>query len=184
LRAEKPYMKKQSILLIAFFCVFALLVSCNKSDNNATQAPAITGVFTRDINAEPTGTMGNPNTNTNFNGMQIVCYPNPCYGELNVSLSLPQATTVKSWIVAGAYKNPPDSFLLVNPLTGNEKVAVKVQNQSLYSHQSNPPLDTTQTFNTGNNELSYNTSGLPSGFYRLYMVINSDTLYDNIWVSN
>jgi hypothetical protein len=70
--------------------------------------------------------------------------------------------------LAAEYKNAPDS--------------VKVQNQSLYSHQSNPPVSISQAVDSGNYTQAIRTDSLPGGFYKLYTVVNSDTLYDDIWV--
>jgi hypothetical protein len=155
---------------VLFLCICLSFVSCKKSDdNNGSQAPIITGVNLTDVNAQPVGKEGSPNVLTMLNDNQILCYPKPCYNVLYVSVHSSQATTLKIWMVAAVYNNPP--------------AGAKVENQSLYSQQSNPPINIQQAVQAGNKNILLQTDSLPNGFYKLYVAINTDTLYDNIWLS-
>jgi hypothetical protein len=152
-----------SILVI----VCLALYSCKKS-GSSPQVPVITGINMTDIYASPIGTVGNPNVLTASNGNTMSCYPNPYANDLTVRLVVQQAGVLTLWMVAAIYNNPPDS--------------AKIENQYLYTHQSNPPLSTTKQINAGTNGFIFNTDSLPNGFYKLYAIVNADTLYDNIWI--
>lgn len=150
--------------------------ACKKSDdNNASHAPVITGINMRDINAQPVGPMGTPNVQTKLNNSEIICYPNPCSNMLVTEIKGSAGTSVKMWLVAAVYNNHPDTI----PYT---TAPVKVENQALYNQQ-NPLIDKTITL-TGSNytNVQMATDSLPVGFYKLYTVIGTDTLYDNIEV--
>lgn len=162
----KPFIASAALLL----CASLSFISCKKSDDNSgPQAPVITGVNLTDPNANPVGTDGNPNVLTKLDSNQILCFPKPCINAMNVAVVSPGATTIKIWMVAAVYNNPP--------------AGAKVENQSLYSHQSNPPVNMEQTIQAGVSRILVQTDSLPNGFYRLYAAFNSDTLYDNIWLS-
>ncbi|PZF74826.1 hypothetical protein [Taibaiella soli] len=162
-------------LLIAAALGILCFTACKKSDDNTSHAPAITGINMRNINAQPMGPMGTPNVLTSLNGNEILCYPNPCSDLLMTEIHGTNGTTAKIWLVAAAYSNHPDTI----PYT---KAVVKVENQSLYG-QPNPVVDKIVTLTgTTYTNVEVRTDSLPNGFYKLYTVIGTDTLYDNICV--
>jgi len=144
-------------------------IACKKSnDDNGPQAPVITGINMRDINAQPVSTIGSPNVRTSLNNSQIICYPNPCTNRLTVGYQGNTGAAVKVWMVAAVYNNPP--------------AGAKVENQSLYTQTDPILIKTGMIGNTNAPEIALAVDNLPNGFYKIYTTIGADTLYDNIWL--
>jgi len=152
--------------LLAAVCAILLISSCIK-DSTVTNVPIITGIQTTDFNAEPTGVVGIDNSKaytTNFND-KIIVYPNPCVNIFSIVYFSPYDDSMKIWMEAGLFKNPPSG--------------ASVKNQSLYGKTLNP---LTIKLNTGENSVSINATSFPNGFYRVYVATMRDTLYENIWI--
>lgn len=155
------YLKFIAVLLFLSF-----FIACNKSDSGP-QVPVITGISMTDFQANPIGIMGIDNSKTyGTNIKKVIVYPNPCIHVIDINFSSLVSDSAKVWMMAAFYKNPPSNVI--------------VKNQSLFGKILNA---STVYINAGNHGIQYATDSLPNGFYRFYLTTATDTIYENIQVS-
>lgn len=157
-------MHRLKIIIASLF--LSTLGACNKS-NSGPQAPIVTGISMTDFNAYPIGTIGTDNSKTYSNTIKnVVAYPNPCQSMVHIGFSSLVSDSMKIWVEAGLYKNPPTNII--------------IKNQSLFGKKLNAY---TIYINAGKAGVSSQTDSLPDGFYRVYLATLTDTIYENILVN-
>ncbi len=158
--------KLSSIILIA------LLLSCSNGDDSSedskTDISLVTGIFARASEFGPAFQLGNPNVKND----QIVMYPNPPVNNLAVT-SLSHLPITKLWFIKG---NAEKKYQSVD--------FVEVLSSQMYSDAeilSNSELTLTDINETN---ITVNLEGLSFGYYKLFLMVNDEILWNNIYIGN
>jgi hypothetical protein len=162
---------KRYLFMIALFVVI-VFISCNDKKDNVSpepkiKAPIIYGYNLIDINGAFMKKIGNPNTkNTgtiNPNNF-FAFYPNPVKYDFAIYAKADNPEEPKKiWMKPARLDNDMDDselgFNIENNVTEDEIV---------FEHE----------FTSENT--AFNISSKPKGYYRVYLKIGQDTLYDNL----
>lgn len=158
-------MKKLIILLALNF-----LISCNKDNDdiktaNATNIDLVAGLHIRNSNDSEIIKLGNPNV---WNENQFIIYPNPTAGALSLS-SNDRITDV--WIIAAkankTYQNTNFNLIL---------------NSNVYSESQIISNSKFQFNNLNSSNVVLNLNDVNSGYYKVFVKINSKLYWENIYV--
>ncbi len=154
--------------------LFTLLIltsiSCQKEngtvDTSSADIDLITGMEMTEITGTPIGSIGNPNVLNDA----FAIYPNPTNEEISI-LSLDQSDITDCWIIKGNTKKmfqdiDFDNVLHSNLYTENELDGKALKLISDLEHYS----------------IKLNLSDFESGHYRLFIKINGDIKWDNIYI--
>lgn len=160
-------------LKLALIVVISFLSACDKKGPEVTtpqlkEVPVITGILQRDINAQPIGVIGIPNTNTgqSTDNNRITAYPNACTSELRVVINTVDTATAHIWLLKGEYQE------------GNTNAE-----EYIWAEENFIPIDIWQPLSIGGNSIDLDVSTVPNGYYRLYVEYNTIKLWDNIRVN-
>lgn len=171
-----PDSQKMIISKSLFFILLLTIISgCSKTDEATTripdwETPTLTGFALRDVSGAPMGITGTPNVNNHIKGnpnnieYSIVAYPNPCRSTLALMIHTPSPNLPKQiWIVKGKLDAP----------LSNSGFDIGMNN----AIAGGQPLFQATTVASN---FTINVSSLPSGYYRLYVKIEDNLLYDNL----
>lgn len=158
-------MKKMTI-------IFALLlfISCSNDDdnNNSTSETAVelvTGINIRNSEFSQPTQLGNPNVFTNN---QFIAYPNPPAGALSLQ-AIENISDV--WITSA------NAEKIYQQTDYNSILNSDLYTQSLI--ESNAEMDFP---NLNSTNLVLNLESLTSGYYRVFVKINGNLYWDNIYI--
>jgi hypothetical protein len=162
---------------LLFCAVTILLTACSKEEATERlpgfEVPVIAGFQMRSIMGEAMGNVGYPNIKL-YDGADFTSsknffssYPNPSSSNLNIYvLERDYPTMKKIWMVPARRLGEPEKSVL---------------NQGMYSlYAGGTPLFQLETL--GEN-IVLDVTGIPEGYYRLYVKIKNVLLYDNIVIS-
>ena len=161
---------KISILIISLI----IFLSCNKSESNAPDAifdaPVITGYKLIDNNGSARGLVGKPNVKTGISvdgiDYQLGVYPIPTIGFLGVAIKAPNDGQKRQiWIKRAVLIDIVPDVYHFNTINMKANASV---------------FDTTIT----ENKLFIDKVNIPNGYYRLYVSVSGQILYENIVITN
>lgn len=162
-------MKKITSLLILLLVVF----SCQSDDDssastNETDLDLVTGLLIRDMQANALMNLGNPNINTNL----AIMYPNPAIDVLRIDVFGNSGITDVWFVKANAQKTHQDVDFdsLLSSDTYSES---DIEDESEYYF----------SFNESGNAI-INLENYPNGYYKVFVKINNQIEWNNIYVGN
>ncbi len=163
-------MNKLKILSIFLILTF----SCSEDESVTRiaqfETPVLTGFQLRDEMGQRLETIGEPNLQlSSSNSMtSFYFYPNPCTGNCAVQIKSENSVDKKYiWIVKALY-NEYDINATVN--TGNA-TTLFIGGEALINHEF------------FQNSLNINLNSLSDGYYRIYVKVDDEILYDNLILS-
>jgi hypothetical protein len=162
------FIKVLIILLSVFF------FSCTKENgiitsNSLFETPIVLGYKLIDINASPLGVVGQPNVKTEISNSgiryKIVVYPIPAYNFIELIIDAPKdGNQRKIWVkparISGSF---PDNYYF-GTLNMNASASV-------------------YQVTTTENRISIDVAQFPKGYYRLYLMVADQILYENIVIT-
>ncbi len=160
-------MKKEIFILLTF-----LFLSCSSNDdtNNLTEPTSlslVTGINFRENFDDPPLELGNANI---FVDNKFVIYPNPSNGPVYLSSS---QNVTDVWIV------PANPEKIYQDLDFNT-----ILNTNLYSEQSIISNSNFSLTSQSSTNLSLNIGTLATGYYRVFVKIDGDIYWDNLYKNN
>lgn len=161
---------KVKILVISFF----LIISCSKDDYefrlSSFSTPVITGFIRRSEFGDYMGAVGVPNVNNgNYDSdYYFGLYPNPASEHCSLFIKSPMTMSLKKlWITPAQFgyqiSNYSNNFGMTNLYAGGIPL-IQIE------------------FNTDHIEIDL--SSLEEGYYRIYLKIDDNLLYDNLVIIN
>lgn len=193
-------MKKSGKKYILFITLL-LLYSCDNPVNQdpvyyqISNPPIITGIVrTGPDSPEPLGIIGSPNekssisinkvsSTTNIassipqNFKMSPLYPNPTNGSVDIRYSLPYKSNISIWVVRG--KSLEES-LNSSRTTYTNGYFITPSNNFIQKLGS-------RTSDAGNYSMvwdikDHDGNKLPDGYYRIYLVVNGNLMWRNLWI--
>lgn len=158
-------MKKMTIIF-----TLLLLISCSDDDGNnistsETDIELVTGINIRNSEFSAAIRLGNPNVFTNN---QFIAYPNPPAGALSL---------LASENISGVWITTANAEKIYQQTDFNS-----ILNSDLYA-ESIIELNSEMEFtNLNSTNLVLNLENLTSGYYKVFVKINGNIYWDNIYV--
>lgn len=161
--------------IIGYLLIILILLGCQKGEDNTPSGlsvPEIAGINYRDNFGAYLGTIGTPNVRlSSKSNSQIVTYPIPCSNSfsLNINLLGQPDGSEKIWLVKAKWAGGVNSF--------------SPQNKTFFE-AGNIPVFIIDDLNLklGTNEIQINTANLEAGFYKIYIQIENELLFDNLLI--
>lgn len=167
-------------LLIPLFCGL-LFFACGEKERISIpifDEPIITGYHLRDANGQPLGNVGSPNTNVSTEpagisnaSLAFFSYPNPSFQtvfQIAIIAGQDTGTRARVWLTPATYI---DELQQANTLGA-----------SVVTSYGKPLRDFSVELQEGSNNLSVDTQGLPTGYYRIYLQRGNTLLWDNLYI--
>lgn len=157
-------MKKYFIILLLI-----IGISCSGDEENLdpTDINLVTGINIKEFQEALPTRLGNPNT---FNQGQFIIYPNPVKNNLRIK-SIENLTEI--WVLPAtaskSYKGTDFQQLL---------------SSDLYSENTITAKSVLQFEDLVWSEIALDIESLNSGYYKVFVKINGNIYWDNIYVSN
>ncbi len=161
----RTHMKKMTIIF-----TLLLLISCSDDDGNnistsETDIELVTGINIRNSEFSAAIRLGNPNVFTNN---QFIAYPNPPAGALSL---------LASENISGVWITTANAEKIYQQTDFNS-----ILNSDLYA-ESIIELNSEMEFtNLNSTNLVLNLENLTSGYYKVFVKINGNIYWDNIYV--
>lgn len=186
--SNKSTMKKTGLLPGLLLLLVTAMLSCGKSDNGPYDKN-IRGVNFTDYDAAPAGSTGTPDVHTYSTSFMMYVYPNPCVDLLRVGIIADNKTplTLKASLVGALYQDAPANAVIANSDLAGKVVLTRSLHLDIATEDNSEPVGgITQAGAPVKGQhlsLEFNTSQVPSGFYRLYIESDQgDRYWDNVWV--
>ena len=163
---------KHLFLLLTFALLFATCQDDEMVVDPYTQELAleiVTGLQTRDFNAAPVGSLGNPNT---FSG-EVDIYPVPAINTANIQYFGGANLQVRQyWIFAASATTDYADINFQQELSNDT-----------YSADEVSDLNIIQTNTVNQSAFAIDVSDFSPGYYRIFYLISDETLlWDNLYV--
>ncbi len=147
-------------------------MSCKSDDDttnntNATNIELVTGMHARASEFGPSILLGNPNV---FDSA-IAVYPNPAIGNLRVVSNSGSISDL--WIVKGDAQKSFQDIEFSSVLSSDLYSSTEIENIAELSFENL----------TGNN-ININLENVSFGYYRVFVKINNDIFWTNVYVGN
>lgn len=167
-----------SKLTLLFLSIMLIALSCTKEEPDIRLAefdtPVLTGFELRDVQGTPMGVIGTPNiklgnaSNDYSSEYFFSTYPNPCRNICATYIKTPNSSETKQiWIVQAQYND-------------NSTSATNLGNTNLIGVGGTPLIQSEIT----SNNASFDLSSLDEGYYRIYLKVENQILYDNLIITN
>jgi hypothetical protein len=168
-------MKKSGLFILLILLIFTS--GCNKEKAEYRLSdfdiPVITGYYLRDEQGIPMRTIGTPNvrlgneSNDFTSDYYLMQYPNPCDKSCVLNIKSPSGQSIKKvWVVQASYFDQmPGSENELNMISLNTGGAPLLQ------------AETTSRY------LKLDLTSFKTGYYRVYVKIDDQILYDNLVIN-
>ena len=166
IRYSKMMMRLKTILIIFTIIIF---IGCNNDDDSnsssETDIELVTGIDLRSSDYSLPLRLGNPNV---YRNNQFVAYPNPTSSVLNISSSV---NISDIWII------PADAKKIYQNFDFNSVLDSDLNEETLIESNAEVELLDLNSFN-----LAINLENLTSGYYKVFVKINGNLYWDNIYI--